>query len=165
MDDVSRFDPVVSTSWNPPGLNRIADYPDRTSALFFNNYGKGRTYVITQSLRDAVNNFPDLIRDIFDEALGFVEIKRFFDIYGMNNNMDVAAGEDEGKYSVMVSNYNDKPAEVRIRPLIPEWKKNFNLIDMETGSLLGKNVIMGSDHFRIKIDASDFVAVSLVPVN
>jgi len=165
ISEVSRFSPVVSTSWNPPELNRIADYPDQTSAVFFNNYGEGRTYVITQSLTDAVNNFPDLIRDVFDEALDFVEIKRFFDIYGMNNNMDVATGEAEGKYSVMVSNYNNKPVEVRIRPLFPDWKKNFNLIDMKTGSLLGKDVIIESDHFRIKIDATDFAAVSLVPVN
>jgi hypothetical protein len=83
----------------------------------------------------------------------------------MNNNMDVAAGEAEGKYSVMVSNYNDKQVEVRIRPLIPDWKKNYNLINMRSGLQLGKNVEMGSDHFRIKIDASDFVAVSLIPVN
>ena len=161
----SRFDPVVSTSWNPPVVNRIADYPDRTSAVFFNTYGEGRTYVITQSLTDAVNNFPDLIRDVLDEALGFIKINRYFDIYGMNDNTDVATNEDEGKYSVMVSNYNDKPVDVLIRPLIPNWQKTFKLFDMRSGSQLGTNVAMGSDHFRIKIDASDFIAVSLVPVN
>jgi len=165
INSVSRFDPVISTSWNAPEVNRISDYPDRTSAVFFNNYGEGRTYVITQSLTDAVKNFPDLVRDVFDDALGFIEINRYFDIYGMNDNMDVATGEAEGKYSVMVSNYNDKPVEVRIRPLIQNWQKNYKLADMRSGSLLDKEVIAGPDNFRIKINASDFIAVSLIPVN
>lgn len=165
INNVSLFDPVVSTSWNTTEENRIADYPDRTTAVFFNNYGEGRTYVITQSLTDAVRNFPDLVRDVLDGALGFIGIDRYFDIYGMNDNMDVATGEADGKYSVMVSNYNDKPVEVRITPLIADWQKKYDMVDMRSDSLLPENVDVGSDHFNIKIDASDFVAVSLVPVN
>src|SRR5690606_30229400 len=120
-----------------------------TTAVFFNNYGEGRTYVITQSLTDAVRNFPDLVRDVLDGALGFIGIDRYFDIYGMNDNMDVATGEADGKYSVMVSNYNDKPVEVRITPLIADWQKKYDMVDMRSDSLLPENVDVGSDHFNI----------------
>ena len=112
-----------------------------------------------------MNNFPDLLRDIFDEALGFYGIMRHFDFYGIRDNMDIASGEAGGKYSFIVSNYNDKPVEVTIKPLLKDWKENFILVDLRSGSANMKNVMTGPDHFRIKIDTCDFVAFSLVPEN
>lgn len=104
--DRKRFNPIVSTSWNPPEKTRIADFPDGSSSVFSNTYEKGKTYVITQSLKDAVNNFPDLVRDILDEALGYYGIKRPFDVYGMNDNMDVTMNENGGVFRSLV-NVND----------------------------------------------------------
>ena len=159
------FSPVVSSSWDPSEPQRIADFNDKSAAVFSNNYGKGKTYVISLSVNDAVNNFPDLLRDIFDEAMDFQGIKRHFDFYGIIDNMDIASGENGGRYSFMVSNYNDKPVEVTIKPLVKNWKENFELIDLRSGSAGIKNVISGTDNFRIKIDPCDFVALSLFPKN
>ena len=69
--EIIGFPPLTSASWDPAPENRIADFSDGSCAVFSNTYHKGKTYVVSLSLNDAVNVFPDLVRDIIDEALGY----------------------------------------------------------------------------------------------
>jgi hypothetical protein len=159
------FDPQVSASWNLSAEKRIADFRDGSSAIFSNNYQKGKTYTISLSLKEAVNNFPDLLRDIFDEALSIYGIKRPFDIYGISDNMDITMNEDDGHYSVMVANYGNSPVDVRIKPLFKEWGNSYNLIDMKSGK--AGNYIMNENPEAInaKVEGNNFIAFRLASKN
>ena len=156
------FAPAVSTSWNPAAEQRIADFPDGSCAVFSNPYHKGKTYVITLSLKESANGFPDLLRDIFDDALGNYGIKRQFDVYGVIDNMDVTMNEDKGKFSIMIANYNETSVEIRVKPLIREWSKNYDLVELKSGVANIPNISVGSDIFKVKVDLNNYVAVSLV---
>ena len=160
--EVFDFAPVFSTSWNPISEQRIADFQDGSCAVFSNSYHKGKTYVITLSLKEAVNGFPDLLRDIFDDALGNHGINRQFDVYGVIDNMDVTMNEDKGKYSIMIANYNEVPVEIKIKPLIRNWIKNYDLVELNSGTVMIPNVTAGSETFKIKVDPDNYIALSLV---
>jgi hypothetical protein len=155
----------VSASWNPSAQKRIANFRDGSSAIFSNSYQKGKTYTISLSLKEAVNNFPDLLRDIFDEALNIYGITRPFDIYGITDNMDVTMNEDDGQYSVMIANYGNNPVDVRIKPLFKEWESKYSLIDLKSGkSTIG--IMAGNlETIDAKVEGNNFIAVSLVSKN
>ena len=162
---IFHFDSLRSASWNPSTEKRIADFPDRSSAIFSNNYQKGKTYLISFSLKEAVDDFPDLLRDIFDEALNNYGIIRPFDLYKINYNMDVAMNEGDGKYSVMVANYGNNPVDIRIKPLLKEWESKYCLIDMKSGKALTGMKVGNSGTINIKVDDNNFIAISLVLKN
>jgi hypothetical protein len=165
QNKILHFDPQVSSSWNPSNEKRIADFPDGSSAVFSNSYQKGKTYTISLSLKEAVNNFPDLLRDIFDEALGIYGIKRQFDIYGIKDNMDVCMNEEDGQYSLMVANYENSPVDLKIKPLYREWGNCCNLIDMKSGKPMN-NLMAGNPEFiNTKVEGNNYIAIRLVPKN
>jgi hypothetical protein len=155
----------VSASWNPSVEKRIADFHDGSSTIFSNSYQKGKTYTISLSLKEAVNNFPDLLRDIFDEALGIYGIKRQFDIYGIKDNMDVCMNEEDGQYSVMVANYYNSPVDLKIKPLYREWGNSCNLIDLKSGKPMNSLMDGNQENIDIKVEGNNYVAFRLVPKN
>jgi hypothetical protein len=165
QNKIFHFNPLVSASWNPPAEKRIADFPDGSSAVFSNNYQKGRTYTISLSLKEAVNNFSDLLRDIFDEALNIYSITRPFDVYGITDNMDVSMNENNGQYSVMVANYGANPVNVYIKPLIKGWSRNYSLIDLRSGKDLDGMIAGNPDNISTNVDGNNFIAFSLVSKN
>jgi hypothetical protein len=162
QNKIFHFDPQVSASWNPSAEKRIADFQNRASAIFSNSYQKGKTYTISLSLKEAVNNFPDLLRDIFDEALNIYGLTRPFDIYGITDNMDVSMNEDDGQYSVMIANYGNNPADVRIKPLFKEWGNFYKLIDMKSGKTGNSIMTENPEAIIAKVEGNNFVAVRLV---
>jgi hypothetical protein len=160
--DQYKFFPVVSTTWNPPVENRIADFQDGSAAIFSNKYQKGKTYVVSLSLKEAVNNFPDLLRDILDEALSKYGITRSFDVYGIRDNMDVAMNEDDEKRSVMVANYGNDAVKVEIKPLFEKSRSAYSLIDMKSGKEITEMIAGSSETINMKVEANNFIAISLV---
>ena len=165
QNKIFHFDTQVSTSWNPSVEKRIADFHDGSSAIFSNNYKKGKTYTISISLKEAVNNFPDLLRDIFDEALNFYGITRPFDIYGITDNMDVSMTENHGEYSVMLANYGNNPVDIRIKPLFKDWLSKYSLTDMKSGET-AVGIMTGNQEFiDSKVDGNNFIAIRLVSKN
>ncbi len=165
QSQVYHFDPLISASWNPSAEKRIADFRDGSSAIFSNNYQKGTTYTISLSLKEAVNNLPDLLLDIFDEALNNYDIKRPFDIYGITDNMDVTMNEDDGQYSVMVANYGNSPVDVRIKPLFKEWGNSYNLIDLKSGKAWNSIVTENPEVINAKVEGNNFIAFRLTSKN
>jgi hypothetical protein len=165
QNKIFHFDPQVSASWNPSVEKRIADFHDGSSAIFSNSYQKGKTYTISLSLKEAVNNFRDLLRDILDEALNNYGINRPFDIYGITNNMDVSMNECDGQYSVMVANYGNNPADVRIKPLFKEWGDNYSLIDLKSGKARPVMMSGNPEALDAKVEGNDFIAIKLVSKN
>jgi hypothetical protein len=162
---IFHFDPQVSSSWNSITENRIADFSDGSSAVFSNCYQKGKTYTISLSLKEAVNNFPDLLRDIFDEALSNYGIKRSFDIYGITDNMDISMNEDNGQYSVMVANYEPNPVNVKIKPLIIGWSGNYDLVDLKSGKAMTGMIAGNPENITTNIGGNNFIAFRLVSKN
>ncbi len=164
-NEIFHFDPQVSASWNPTAGKRIADFSDGSSAIFSNSYQKGKTYTISLSLKEIVNNFPDLLRDIFDEALDFYGITRPFDIYGITDNMDVSMNENHGKYSVMIANYRNNPVDVRIKPLLKDWGSKYSLIDMKSGKTMIGIMTGNPEVIDLKVDGNNFIAIRVVSKN
>jgi hypothetical protein len=160
--EVIGFAPAVSTSWNPTSEQRIADFQDGSCAIFSNTYHEGKTYVVSLSLKEAVIGFPDLLRDIFDRAFDNYGLKRPFDVYGICDNMDITMNEDKGKFSIMIANYNEIPVEIKVKPLIKEWFNKYDLVELNSGAHKIRKVTAGSDTFKMKVDANNFIAVSLV---
>ncbi len=76
--------------------------------------------------------------------------------------MDVTMNEDKGKFSIMIANYNEISVEIRVKPLIREWIKNYDLVALKSGAASIPNMAAGSDTFKVKVDPNNYVAVSLV---
>jgi len=160
-EQVIELPPQTSTSWNPATEKRIADFLDGSCAVFSSPYNKGKTYVVALSLNEAVNGFPDLVRDIIDDALGNHGIIRPFDVYGMRDNMDVAMNGNTMESSLVIANYNDIPVEVMVKPSMKDWDRFHSLTDLRSGREITGNTMRDTDGFRIKISSNDFIAVRL----
>ena len=155
------FAPLISTSWEPSDEGRIASYSDGTAAVFSNNYGNGKTYVITLSVDNAVNVFPDLIRDMLDTALGSYDLKRPFDLTGMDKTMDVSMNGSEKESSLSLSNYSDVVKQVKIRPLLLKGDAKYILTDLKSGNILSQKSGKEYSSVTVNIEGNNYVALRL----
>jgi hypothetical protein len=155
---------MISTSWIPSEEGRIANFPDGTAAVFSNNYGKGKTYVITLSVDNAVNVFPDLICDMLDKALGSYNLKRPFDLTGMDKTMDVSMNGSEKESSVSLSNYSDVAKQVKIRPLLLRGDAKYILTDLKSGNILSEKTGKEYSSVTVNIECNNYVALKLTEV-
>lgn len=163
QSEIFGFDPIVSTSWNPSVDKRIADFLDGSAAIFFNSYQRGKTYVVTFSVGDAVEIFPDLVRDLLDEALQTYDVKRPFDVYGMKDNMDVAMSSRDGSCFIMLANYGSHPISLRIKPLVLDQKSEYTVTDMKSRKIVSERAANSSSPIDVQIKGNHYLAVSLVP--
>lgn len=157
------FPPSVSTAWLPATADVMAAFPGGNASVFSNRYGKGKTYVVTISARNAANAFPDLIRDVIDDALNEYNIKRPFDIYGACQSMDVAMKTGRTDSFISVTNYLSTSVELKIRPLNLTSDKEYFLTDLKSGTLVSKK--SGSEYTSIpvRVEANNYVAFSFEP--
>ena len=155
------FAPLVSTSWEPSTDGRIADFSDGTASLFSNNYGNGKTYVVTFSLNDAVNSFPDLVLDLLDRALELYNVERPFDVMGVNQTMDVSMNGTGKECSISLANYNNTRVQVKIRPLLLNGDTDYTLTDLKSGSMISKK--SGSKYSVINtwVEGNNYIALRL----
>lgn len=158
------FAPMISTSWIPSEEGRIANFPDGTAAVFSNNYGNGKTYVITLSVDNAVNVFPDLIYDMLDRALGSYNLKRPFDLTGMDKTMDVSMNGSEKESSLSLSNYSGVVKQLKIRPLLLRGDAKYILTDLKSGNILSKKTGKEYSSVTVNIECNNYVALKLTEV-
>ena len=155
------FAPIASTSWEPSTEGRIADFSDGTASLFSNNYGNGKTYVVTFSLNDAVNSFPNLVRDLLDRALELYNVERPFDVMGVNQTMDVSMNGTGKECSISLANYTNTRVQVKIKPLLLNGDTNYTLTDLKSGSMISK--MSGSEYSVINtwVEGNNYVALKI----
>jgi hypothetical protein len=163
QSEIFGFDPIVSTSWNPSVDKRIADFLDGSAAIFFNSYQHGKTYVVSLSVRNAVEIFPDLVRDLLDEALDTYSVERPFDVYGMKDNMDVAMSSWDRSCSIMLANYGWDPISLKIKPLVLDEKSGYTVTDMKSRKIVSERAANSSNPIDVQVDGNNYVAISLVP--
>jgi hypothetical protein len=161
--DVFRFGLIVSTSWHPSTSDRIANFVDGSAAIFANRCHRGKTYVVTFSVGDAVEIFPELLRDLLDEALQTYDVKRPFDVYGMKDNMDVAMGGRDGSCFIMLANYGSDPISLKIKPLVLDQMSSYTVTDMKSRKIISERAGNSSSPIDAQIEGSNYLAISLVP--
>jgi hypothetical protein len=161
--DIFRFGPTVSTSWHPSINNRIANFGNGSAAIFTNRYHRGKTYVVTFSVGDAVEIFPELVRDLLDEALQTYDVKRPFDVYGMKDNMDVAMSSRDGSCFIMLANYGSDPISLKIKPLVLDQKSEYTVTDMKSRKIVSERAATSSSSIDVRIEGNNYLAVSLAP--
>lgn len=165
------FGPSESPSWTPVGGKAIATFEDGSTAVLVNPLGKGKCVTIPLRLADAVRIMPDLVRDIFNEALGKgsdtppgrSEVNPF-DILGLDEESDIAMSTAGDRRIVAVVNYKNKPVEIDLRPLGLEPAATYALTDFKTGTVLRSGAGNDLMHIKLAIPAVDFICVSLAPV-
>ena len=112
---------------------------------------------------------PDLVRDVFDEALGggtgrprAPRNRRPFDVAGLDEDSDIAMSAAGERPAVAVVNYKNRPVGIDLRPLGLEPAAAYTLTDLRTGQTVRAG--LGKDLARIglSIPAVDFICLSLV---
>jgi len=157
------FGPIASTAWIPEKENMIAGFPDGTASVFSNEYGEGKTYVVTMSARNAVSICPDLVRDILDDALACRDVYRPFDVYGAAGNMDISMNGGQSSYTISAANYNSRPVDLVIKPLLLEPDKKYKLIDLKSGEVLSEKTGSGYRSIPVRVESNDFSAFGIEP--
>jgi hypothetical protein len=163
-----RFGAVESPSWTATSGTAVSVFEDGGAAVLRNTFGQGTCFTIPLTLRDAVRVMPDLVRDIFDEALdggegeaGTPRNRRPFDVAGLDEDSDIAMSAVGERPVVAVVNYKNRPVGIDLRPLGLEPAAAYTLTDLRTGQAVRTG--SGKDLARIglSIPAVDFVCLSL----
>jgi hypothetical protein len=143
--------------YQPGSARVVATFADGSPAVFANRSGQGLAVAFVTDLATASRSFPDLVRDVIDEALGTVGRSRLVDILGTDENFDMAVSATPGGFRAAVVNHHPQAREIILRPLdIPagaraEW---YQLAS-------GAPIPMGSDAGGLKmtVDGLSYAAV------
>jgi len=119
--------------------------------------------VVTFSVGDAVEIFPDLVRDLLDEALRTYDVKRPFDVYGMKDNMDAAMSSRDGSCFIMLAEYGSDPISLKIKPLVLDQKSEYTVTDLKSRKIISEWAPTNSTYLDVRVDGSNYVAISLAP--
>jgi hypothetical protein len=119
-----------------------------------NRYGKGMTVTITTAAATAVQRFPDLVLDVLDEALSVAGHRRVADVYGLNENVDIAAAHTSSGFRIVVVNHNARELTATVAPLGEHTSGAQEWIDTVTGKLLPSESSPGL--LVLRIPASGF---------
>ncbi|MEA1878002.1 MAG: hypothetical protein U9N86_14190, partial [Bacteroidota bacterium] len=121
--------------WESTGSEVFAEFEDGSPAVLINRYGKGVVATIVTDANTAAEQFPELIRDIIDNAMTTSRVRRVVDVIGTNENVDIAITKTDEGFRVAVVNHNTYELEITLDPLdVPngsafQW---LNLISQES---------------------------------
>jgi len=148
-------------SWSPTTGRKVASFEDGSTAVLINNFGKGSVITIPVNIKDLVRIAPELLRDILDYALAQRGVKRVFDIFGANEDMDFAMSFSDGEYNLAIVNNGEKTVEVKICPLNLASDKSYRLVDLRTGEFITAKKGKDFAEVMMSIKRRDFLALSL----
>jgi hypothetical protein len=147
---------IHSPSWVAGTGRVIAKFEDGSVAILVNSYGKGKTITILPSASDAAQDFPELVRDAIDFALGHAGTDRAADLLGTDARMDVATEKRRDGFAVAVVNHNSVEKDVTVRPLKPDLDGVATWIDSVNGTRLPAS---DQKFLKLRIPAGGFRAV------
>ncbi len=150
--------PQARVSWDTTTARSAAAFEDGSAAVLVNSVGRGAVISVPFSLAEASVALPGLVRDILDFALARHDLKRPFDIDGVDGDMDVTVATGDGERAAVVMNYGSKPVEIAISLRDPDPGRSCAVTDLRTGArstLPGK----GLSPWRTTVPGHGFIAV------
>ena len=137
----------------------VATFADDSAAVFANRSGQGLAVAFVTDLATASRAFPDLVRDVIDEALGIVGRSRLVDILGTDEDFDMAVSAIPGGFRAAVVNHHPQAREITLRPLgIPAGTRaRAEWFQMATGAPILKGVETGV--LKMTVDGLSYAAV------
>ncbi len=104
-------------SWTTAGASIIAMFEDDSPAVTVNKYGKGTALIILPDAETAVQNMPELVRDVMGYAMLSAGSAPLVDVVGSNERTDVAVEPTRDGFRVAVVNHSPVGLEVTFRPV------------------------------------------------
>lgn len=141
------FSGIQFPSWTANNARIIATFEDNSPAVTINKYGKGTVITILPNTESAVQNMPELVRDVMGYAVLSAGNEPFVDIIGGNERKDVAVEQIPDGFRVAVINHDTSELEVVLRPINSGTDRVFGWVDLVSGQKL---VTTGSD-FSLKL--------------
>jgi hypothetical protein len=134
----SRFDlsKTQLPGWTINKARVIATFEDDSPAIIANRFGKGLVISFFPDAWAAARDFPDLMRDVIDYALGSAGADSPVDIIGGNENIDVAVSKTASGFSVALVNHNSSKLEVVMRPTKSLKGRLGNWVDLVAGNTI-----------------------------
>jgi hypothetical protein len=113
-----RFDvkPLNLSSWTVRGARVVAAFEDGSPAVTIRKNGKGSVVSIIPDAGSAVQNMPEVVRDVLDYAVSLRASSLLVDILGTNENSDVAVARTLSGFRAAIVNYDATELEVMLRP-------------------------------------------------
>lgn len=152
-----KFTPVKTASWKSTGADVIATYEDGSVAVAINRYGKGVAVTISVDAATAAKDFPDLVRDVLDDALKHEGRQRPVDILGADDNIDAAVSAISDGFGVAVVNHNKIPLDLTLKPLDSFAGHSADWIDL--GKEDKSSIYSGDRPLPLTVPADGFRAI------
>jgi hypothetical protein len=154
--------PLPTGSWPRyrSGTARVvASFADGSPAVFANRYGRGLAVAFVPDLMTSARAFPDLVRDVLDEALGSLGKTRRVDILGTDEDFDMAVSATPEGFRAAVVNHHPEAREIVLKPLDirtgegggEEW------MDLATGAPILKKVEAGA--LKVMVNGLSYAAI------
>jgi hypothetical protein len=158
---VFSFEQKEFPSWTPTTGKAVAVFEDGSAAILLNDFGKGKVITISVNAEDAIAIMPALLRDIFDYALAQRGVKRAFDVFGANDEIDIAASVVDGEYRLAVVNHGKEEVEVKVSPLGLSPEKRYVLTDLKRDERLREGLGKEFSEFMLRVSSHSCAVTSL----
>jgi len=153
--------PAQAASWQPITATALASFEDGGAAILANHFGQGWCYTFPLSLREAVRDCPDLVRDLIDLVLGEYGVKREFEVRGLSEEFDLAESVNGESRNLAIVNHSDSPRRISVIPLNLDPQEKYEIKNETTGEILQAGKASTLKSLMVTIPASDFVLLSI----
>ena len=116
--------------WKTKNTKVVATFEDGSPAVVINKYGKGTVATILIDAKTAVEQIPELVRDVIDHVMSTYDISLPVDILGTNENVNIAVTETENGFRVAVVNFNRQALEITLNALNVSENTNCEWYDL-----------------------------------
>ena len=142
-------------SWTTSNARVIATFEDNSSAITVNKYGKGRAITVLPDAETAVQNMPELVRDVMEYAMLSAGSAPSVDIIGGNERTDAAVEQTRDGFRVAFVNHNPGDLEITFRPVKSVDSRFFRWSDLVSGL----KIATADPSLKLKIPAGGFRAL------
>ncbi len=151
-----RFDvkPLNLPSWTISGARVVAAFEDGSPAVTIRKSGKGSVVSIIPDAWSAVQNMPEVVRDVLDYAVSLRASSLLVDIVGTNENTDVAVARTPTGFRAAIVNYNATELEVMLRPTSSGTRRASEWSDLVNSKKVGTD-----QSLKVKIPSNGFRAL------
>jgi len=150
-----------ASSWQPTTATVLASFEDGGAAILANHYGQGWCFTFPLSLREAARDCPEVVGDLIDLALGEYGLKREFEVFGLNEEFDLAeSSSGEARYLAIV-NHGDSPRRISVSPLNLNDLETYEIKDETSGEILEVGKASNLRNLALTIPACDYVLLSV----
>jgi uncharacterized protein DUF4434 len=144
-------------TWNINKAMVIASFDDDSPAIISSKFGKGMVVSFFPDAWTAAQNFPGLVRDVFDYALRSSGAESVVDIVGANENMDMAVAKTAAGFTVALVNHSTSKIEVTLIPAHAPETRVSAWVDLVTSNQIPTGASDRS--VKITIEGSGFRAL------